>query len=193
MTEPAKRLKSSFASKFSGVAVIFDWGVQDRGESAGLYSQADVVDGYGHRVNEELDYENVRTHFIDTRRTPVRTEAQRLDEVPSGFVPVFLSCDWHKRPRELNSSVIEFSGEVLYKLAESVCFSLSEWGRCYVWGHRVMRPIAVEGEREFIRIKPFALNGPHADEYVKRLPKLGEDLGRAIGEYLIERGEGLRR
>ncbi len=62
-----------------------------------------------------------------------------------------------------------------------------------MWGHKVSRPVAVQGERNFIRVKPFALNGPHADEYLRRLDKLGEDVGRAIGGYLTDKGEGLRR
>jgi hypothetical protein len=177
----------------SGISVVFDFGLQDRGQSAGQFSQADAVDGYGYRLSEELEYENVRLHPVDTRRAPFRTEAQRLEEVPANFIPVFLSTDWHARERQVNSSSVEFCGHDLYKLADALCFAMAEWGRAYVFGHRVLRPVAVEGARPFIRVKPFAINGPHAQEYMKRLDKLGEDLGRAIGGYLSERGEGLRR
>lgn len=176
----------------SGVSVIFDWGAGERGHSAGLYSQADVVDGYGYRLSEELEYESVRLHPVDTRRSPARNEGERLSEVPANFVPLFLSCDWHARERQFNSSSVEFCGDY-FKLADALCFAMAEWGRCYVFGHRVLRPVAVEGEGGFIRIKPFALNGPHADEYLKRLDKLGEDIGRAIGEYLRGLGQGIRK
>ncbi len=176
----------------SGVTVIFDFGMMNRGLSSGSYTQADIVDGYGQKLNEELDFEDVRTHYIDTRKPPARSEADRLAETPTNFLPLFLSCDWHTRKRDVNSSAVEFCGDY-YKIADALCFALAEWGRAYVFGHRVLRPVAVEGERGFIRVKPFALNGPHADEYVKRLDKLGEDLGRAIGGYLRERKEGLRR
>ncbi len=177
----------------SGVSVIFDWGSNDRGLSSGTFSQADVVDGYGLRLNEELEYENVRAYPIDTRRPPIRTEADRLTEVPDGFIPVFLSCDWHARKREVNTSSVEYSGD-LYKLADALCFTMAQWGHAYVFGHRVLRPVAVADQtKAHIRIKPFALNGPSADEYMKRLDRLGEDIGRTIGEYLRERGEGIRR
>ena len=179
-------------SNISGISIIFDWGALDRGRCAGHYSQADIVDGYGHRLNDELEYESVRTHYIDTRRAPTRTEAERLAEVPANFVPIFLSCDWHQRKRDVNSSSVEFSGG-LYKLADALCFSLAEWGRAYVFGHRVLKPIEVESDKPFVRVKPFALNGPHASEYVLRLDKLGEDLGRAIGGYLAAIGQGLRK
>lgn len=177
----------------SGVSVIFDWGASDRGNSWGTFNQADIVDGYGQRLNDELEYESVRTHYIDTRKPPLRTEEERLSEVPANFVPIFLSCGWHPRERETNSSSVEFCGPELYKLADALCFAMSEWGRAYVFEHRVSRPVIVEGERSFIRVKPFAVNGPHAEEYVRRLEKLGEDLGRAIGGYLSELGQGLRR
>lgn len=176
----------------SGVSVIFDWGPQDRGLSAETYNQADVVDAYGLRLNEELDCENVRTHYIDTRRPPLRTDDERLMDVPDNYVPLYLSCGWHDREKVVNSSVIEYAGDY-FKLADSIRFALAEWGRCYVFGHRVLRPVALAGcKRGFIRIKPFALNGPHAHEYVRRLDKLGEDLGRAIGEYMRENRVGLR-
>lgn len=177
----------------SGVSIIFDWGAYDRGASSEKFSQADVVDGYGLRLNDELEYENVRTYYIDTRRAPLRSEEERLAEAPANFIPIFLSCDWHKGDRITNSSSVEFCGPEYYKLADALCFSLAEWGRAYVFGHRVQRPIAVEGTRPFIRVKPFALNGPHAEEYMLRMDKLGEDLGRAIGEYLASIGQGLRR
>lgn len=178
-------------SNISGVSLIFDWGSSDRGRYSGGYSQADVVDGYGPRMMDELDYENIRTHHINTRKPPALTEGQRIAEVPANFVPVILSCDWHVKKRDANSSSVEFSGD-FYKLADSICFSLAEWGRAYVFGHRVLKPIEVENDKPFIRIKPFALNGPHANEYMLRLDKLGEDLGRAIGGYLAEIRQGLR-
>lgn len=181
-------------TRISGVSVIFDWGLQDRGASHGPYNQADIVDGYGHRLSEELEYENVRIAPIDTRRAPARTESERLKEVPDSFLPLFLSCDWYARERSTNASIVEFAGG-FYKLAERICEGLSEWGRCAVFGHRVLRPSVVEmiDGKGFIRIKPFSLNGPNSDEYMRRLDKLGEDLGRAIGEYLTVRGEGLRK
>lgn len=176
----------------SGISVIFDWG-PDRGESFGAYSQADIVDVYGARLNDELEYEDARVAPVDTRKRLLLSDAQRLDEVPAGFVPVFLSCDWHARRRDVNSSSVEFCGEHLYKLADALCFALAEWGRGRVYGHRVLRPVAVEGPRDFVRVKPFALNGPSAGDYVLGLEKLGEDLGRAIGEFLTGIGAGKRR
>lgn len=180
----------------SGVSIIFDWGMAERGKSCGLYAQADVVDLYGYRVNEELEYENVRTHYVDTRRGKPRTDYERFAEVPAGFVPVILSADWHANTRQHNASLVEYHGD-LFRFSKRICEALSDWGKTYVWGHRVSNPIVatpIKGREDqpFIRIKPFAPNGPHVAEYIRRMDKLGEEIGRAIGDFLRERGEGLR-
>lgn len=173
-------------TRISGVTVVFDWGLRERGESTGLSSQADVVDVYGARLNEELEYENIRTHFLKDKKL--------VDDAPAGFLPVYVSSDWYTgRGKQHNASIVEFYGDGLYRLAERLCEALSDWGKAYVYGHKVSLPIAVASDKPFIRIKPFALNGPNADEYMKRLDKLGEDLGRAIGGYLAAKGEGIRR
>lgn len=175
----------------TGIAVAFDWDHKHRGHSVGLHSQGDVVDLYGYRAHEELEESDVRTYFVDRRRVTI---AEGFRDMPAGFVPLFLSCDWITgKMRQNNASIVEFSHPDLYRMAERLCESLGEWGRAYVYGHRVMKPLVVNGERPFVRIKPFSLNGPHADEYLKRLDKLGEEIGRAIGGYLKDRGEGLRR
>jgi hypothetical protein len=178
-------------TRLSGVSVIFDWGQQARGQSVGMYSQADLVDLYGYRLNEELEYEDVRTYFINTRRPGLETEQARFSEVPSGFVPLFLSLDWHSgKMRQYNSSTVEYSGD-LYKMAERLCEALGEWGKNCVYGHRVSRPVVVDGPAH-VRIKPFALNGPQSTDYIGRLDGLGIELGRAIGEFCRTQKKGLR-
>lgn len=177
----------------SGVSVIFDWGAQDRGLSVNTYTQADIVDAYGQRLNEELEDENVRLFPIDTRKSGPLTEDERLLDVPANHIPVYLSCGWYDRERLKNSSVVEYAGDY-FKLADALSFAMAEWGRAYVFGHRVLRPVALAGYRRgFVRIKPFALNGPHAEEYAMRLDPLGVDLARAMSGYLRECGEGFRR
>lgn len=194
MEQPAQVLVP--LKNITGISVIFDWGMGDRGKSSGMYSQADIVDLYGYRVNEELEYENVRTHYIDTRRGKTRTDFERFAEIPAGYLPVILSVDWHERERQHNASLVEYHGD-LYPFSKRLCEAMADWGRNYVWGHRVSNPVVaqpVAGAEDFpfIRIKPFAPNGPHFGEYIRRMDKLGEELGRAIGGYLRGRGEGLR-
>jgi hypothetical protein len=148
------------------------------------------VDLYGPRLLEELENENVRCAHINTRKKPDLTEDERLREVPTNYLPLIISCDWHETSRIHNASVIEYSGKGYRKIANDIALSLSDWGRCYVWGHRVISPIFVKSEKSYVKIKPFALNGPHADEYLLRLDALGISIGRAVGGYLLEKRSG---
>lgn len=177
----------------AGVSVILDFGpghITRRGETHGHYSQSDVIDEYGRSLIDEMENEAVRLHMPDTRRPPGLTETQRFMESPGNYLPLIVSSDWFAKPRMHNSSTVEYRGEQYFKLCKLICEGLSEWGRCYVWGHRVSQPVPVEGAYDFIRIKPFAINGPHADEYLKRLDQLGVSVARSIGSYLLERNMG---
>ena len=166
----------------SGISLIFEMTDRDRGEAFGGCDQADVIDRYGSRVVEELEYENVRT----------QGKVKTVSDVIPGFVALLMSCDWHTNLRRNNVSTVEFCGDGLYQMSMRFCEALADWGRVCAYGHQVSKPIAVAGDHAFIRIKPFALNGPRSEDYVKRLDQLGVDLGRAVGGYLASRGEGLR-
>lgn len=189
-TAPAPVVKTHV----SGIGVIFDFGfghVDRRGKFSGHYSQSDVVDAYGRAAIEEMEADNVRMFHVETRKAPGTMQDDRLKIVPATFVPIVFSCDYTGRPGLHNKSVVEYAGKHLETMAETLAESLSEWGRCYVWGHKVSRPIKVDGDPH-IRISPFALGGPHEHDYVARLGALGLCIGRAIGQHLIERGEGRR-
>jgi len=190
---PQQEEELEFRPVISGINVIFDFGHGSpipRGKTFGNQSQSDLVDFYGRRMVEELEYDKVRMQFIDTRRPPGLSQEERLGLGPTGFVNLIASCGYFETLRKHNASTVEYCGGHLGDLAGRICEGLSDWGRCYVWGHRVSKPLLVDGETPFIRVKPFAINGPHADEYLKRLDPLGESLGRSIGQYMIDRGIG---
>lgn len=178
----------------SGVSVIFDFGhgaIERRGKASGNYSQSDVVDEYARRAVDELEIDNVRLHRVETRKPPGCPQADRLKNGPSAFLPVVFSCGYNERPTLHNMSIVEYAGPY-EALARRICEGLTEWGRCYVFGHRVAKPRVVESEHGFVSIKPFDLGGPHEAEYLGRLDPLGQSIGRAIGQYLIDRREGRR-
>ena len=181
----------------SGVTVIFDFGhghMDRRGKSSGNYSQSDVVDEYGRCAVDEMEADNVRLFHVETRKPPGCREDLRIKLGPETFIPLVFSCDYTDSARALhNMSVVEYQGAHYLDLATRLCEGMTEWGRCYVWGHRVAKPVQVTGDgRDFIRIKPFALNGPHEADYLRRLNQLGQSVGRAVGQYLIDRREGRR-
>lgn len=195
---PAAQDAPATAVGISGISLILDFGpghALGHGERVGHYSQEEVVDRYAATLAEELDCGWVRTHPIETRKTAYRYSFdERIRMAPTNFVPLVLTSDHYARPRLHNSSTIEFSGHEYLGLATRLCEALSEWGRCYVWGHRVSRPVVVNGApKPYICIKPFALNGPNAEDYLQRLDLLGTTLGRSIGEYLLERNQGRTR
>ncbi len=181
--------------KISGISVIMDFGpghASLRGETHGHYSQSDVIDEYGRALIDEMENEAVRLHLINTRKPPGLSQLQRFKESPGGFLPVIISAGWFLgKPHLHNASLIEYQGGKYGKLCGRIAEAMSEWGRCYVWGHRVSQPVQVdEGPHDFIRIKPFAVNGPHVNEYLLRLDQLGISIARAIGGYLLERNMG---
>lgn len=185
----------------SGISLILDFGFghDDRsGKYYGNYSQADVVNEYGRRVGEELDTDGIRLFPVETRKSPGTKTEYRHKVGPLTFAPVILSCGWDETDKLHNCSQIEYQGAQYLALAERIAESLSDWGRCYVWGHKVSKPnrIAESGDddeqRGYIRVSPFSLNGPHSDSYLERLERLGEGVGRAISGYLIERGAAKR-
>lgn len=178
----------------SGVGVIFDFGHghnDRRGRFSGSMSQSDVVDEYGRSAVEEMEADNVRLFHVETRKSPGTRELERLELVPASFVPIVFSVDYCERPGLHNRSVVEFSGAHLDKLARLIAESMSEWGRCFVWGHKVSKQ-QLPGKQPFIRISPFQMNGPNEDAYMVGLSKLGAGIGRAVGAYMIDRGEGRR-
>lgn len=177
----------------SGISILYDF--PDGGKSCGLYSQRDVIDLYGYKVNEELEYENVRSEYIETRERNRKDMAHYLAKVPNDYLAIVLSCGWDESEKtNFNTSKIEYAGQhVLFcrRFAER----LYDWGKAYVFEHKVSDPTSVIYNVDYIRIKPFALNGIYAGEYLKRLDKLGEDIGRAIGEFARDSGKisALRR
>lgn len=158
--------------KITGIAVILD-------REHLLAAQA-----YSPRLLEELEYENVNVE-TGSAKYPLREGEQT-----AGFIPLILSSDTHLTERDANSSVVEYSG--LNGLVDAICFSLSEWGKCSGYGHKVYKS-EVKGAEPHVRVRPFAENGPHADAYQRRLDALAIELGRAVGGYLATKKQGIRK
>ncbi len=191
---PIQKATAMHIAPMTGISVVPDWGLghpEPRGESCGNYSQSDVVDGYVFKLSEELESESVRVSPVQTRKAPALTPAARLD-VPAGFVPLVASCDFFTKPRTANASLVEYSGAHLAELARRISEALSEWGRCTAFDHR-WSCIPVNDAAPFIRVKPFALNGPRAEDYLLRLEALGVSIGRAVGDYFGEKNILRRR
>lgn len=179
----------------TGIAMILDWGAgapDTCGQSSGAYSQADVVDSYSVRLAEELDAESVRLEIVNPRRGPAVPVGRRVEDAMAGHLALICSCDFYTRDRSTNSSIVEFSGDHLRPLAQRLNAAMSEWGKCSAFTHRGSL-VAVNEPGHFIRIKPFALNGPSARDYLIRMDQLAVAVGRTIGEYFAEKNLQRRR
>lgn len=179
--------------KTAGVSILFDlW--PDGGKSCGIYRASDVIEAYGHRVNDELDYEDVRTHYVETRKRPAKSLEEYLIEVPENYLAIILSSGWDESDKTThNTAKIEYFGKESLSLGRRLSQTMYDWGKSYVFNHRSSEPRLALGSRQFIKIMPFALNGHASGEYLKKLDRLGADIGRTIGEYLRDTGQGLRR
>lgn len=176
----------------SGFAVLFDFGAEP-GKSCGIYSQANVVHTYGHVVYESLLDHDVMTEFIETRKRPHKEISEYLKEVPEYMVSLVISCGWERSDKMMrNVSRVHCSPDCV-KLSKRLCESLYDWGKSYVFNHVVSDPVVIPDTKKTIILKPFALNGENAHEYLTRLDTLGKDIGRTIGEWTREYGIAIRK
>lgn len=171
----------------------------DRGRSIGRFAELDVIDGYVPALAEELDHDGVRVEVMPTRSSPGVPHATRAGRVEPNQLVIHCCSGWGEladKPQVVKNITRVFFGETGSKeLAEEVSEAASEWGQCFVFGHRTANPhgrkadpvIHVKGSVG-IRLEPFMLDGPDANTYLAQLPRLGVAVGRAISNYLRTRG-----
>ncbi len=165
-------------------------------------AETDVVDAYIRGLVDELDDCAVRHRIMPTRSAP----GVSLDQRAVGIMPhtLVLSCQvgWFKAsPAKMptnNLSRIFYGARELFGLARQVSEAVGHWGQIYGgFDHRGAAACADKDDKLInapetwgMRIEPFALNGPSAADYCKKLENLGRDIGRVLTTYLISRDEG---
>jgi hypothetical protein len=169
-----------------------DTGRFTRGASVDAISESDVVDIYLGPLAEYLDECNVRYEILPTRKHPGVPESARLVLEHPNTVQIDLRCGftrWDGDRRKHNESTVYYAGAWVKPLAARICEGLGEWGRCTSFGHREGAPREFEGPAGALRILPFCLNGPDAQQYLSRLAVLGKELALSIVDYLCISGE----
>ena len=175
-----------------------DFGQYHRGASTERIAEVDVVDSYVQTLADILDEYQIRHEVLPTRKPPGIPAAARLSTNESNTLKMELSVGFfivgrYGKPRERNETIVEYSGEFIRPIAEMMCESLSEYGRCCSYGHRTCNPILNKDLAEgCIRVKPFAINGPDVDVFAEHAPAMGKGLGLAIVEALRVSGEASR-
>lgn len=173
-------------------------GRYDRGRSIGRFSELDVIDGYVPTFVEELDHDGIRVSVMPTRSSPGVALPARPHLVEPNQLVIHCCAGWgdfgDRVPALKNITRVHY-GDGGKEPAEEISEAVSEWGQCYVYGHRTANPlgrkedpvIRVKGSIG-VRIEPFLLDGPDAETYLAQLPRLGVALGRAVSSYLRTRG-----
>lgn len=180
-----------------------DEGLFDLGRCIGRYSELDVIDGYVSSLVDELENDGIRYQVLPTRQRPGIRAGERFLHVEQFTLVLHLCAGWAEGDAPAkNASSVFFGGGTggARDLAEALSDAMGDWGQCYVFGHRTTKPGRLKtdtllGVPDTIaaRVEPFALNGADVEEYMRRLPALGEALGRAVSGFLMSRGQARAR
>ncbi len=173
-------------------------GRYDRGRSIGPFSELDVVNGYVPNLLDELDHDGIRVDIMPTAASPGVPVSHRAGRIETNQLVLHCCAGWgdfgDRAHTVKNITRVFFGLDGSKEIAEEMSEAASEWGQCYVFGHRTANPvrkddpvIQVAGSVG-IRVEPFMLDGPDASTYLAHLPRLGTALGRAVSNYLRTRG-----
>lgn len=98
-----------------------------------------------------------------------------------GELAISVGVLYNQRQIATNFSEIGY-GDGGEELASLLGETVSEWGRCCAFGHRVKNPKNTE-QASRIKLSIFALNGPGADQYLCRLTDLGRQLAQCVADF----------
>lgn len=161
------------------------------------FTEVDAVDRYVRAMVDELDDCAIRTRVY-------KRKGENMLVLPGSLV---LECrvGWFKGsaakiPATNLSRVFYGNRESLY-LAKQLAEAMGHWGELYGSHHRGANAVADDGEDLLLkaegawglRLEPFALNGPDALDYCKRLDNLGRDVGRVLTGYLMAKDQARSR
>lgn len=168
-------------------------GAQYRGESIGKFSQLDIIEKYQEALEDELESQRINFSVMNVGPTQKIHETLRYKLIDVNVLVLHLACGWFDTSdRTLNQSSVFYSTTGSGQFAEELSESLHDWGHCIVHGHRSANPKTVPGKQHkflsikntvAVKIEPFALNGPNAEEYMKNLEGLGRDIGVSVANY----------
>jgi len=165
-----------------------DDGNYSLGHSIGRECELRVVDRYLASMEEVLGEYGLPFEVLDTRTKPGFKTSDRPSQIPPNCIVIDIGVGWFSGSRVRNASSVFYSTKESVKLADLVAQNLCEWGRCANFEHSSGSPkhkdIPNLKGQIGVRIEPFAINGPRADDYFKRLGNLGIDIASAVVEYV---------
>lgn len=160
-----------------------------RGYSHGNICEVDIVDRYVASLVDELNEGGIRHRVVNTRKAPGTALEARFSGYLDWQLPIECAVginESKKIKQQYNSSFVYGNANVPRIFLDELSDVVGHWGALYVHGHKTAAP---RGQPQYgIRIEPFIINGPSAEEYARRLDKLGRDIGRFLVDFLRSRG-----
>lgn len=170
--------------RINQVMVVPEYNHLDMGTHQANFCEHDIIDAYVSTLCESLENDGI--HFSVESKPQAVTQNTLLIYCRSGMGG---SCNG------TNSSTIYYA-ETSKKLCEYAIESVSEWGKCYVdTAHKTKErkmpdhPLFSFPDTMAIAVDPFVPGGPRHEEYMVRLPQLGQMLAQAVFGLLLERRE----
>lgn len=158
------------------------------GRYIGRYCEYDAMEGY---LDQFIDQ-------IDADRIPYKVESDVNLIQPNSLI-LYTGIEWFDdNPEKLkcNYSTISYGPKENRRISKLAIEVMSDWGKCYGDpGHKVKEKIKVSDKvlnidnTLALSIKPFCLNGPRADDYMKNLVKCGDILAQFLYEFMLARDE----
>ena len=171
-------------------------GFFDVGRALGNFNEIDLVDFVVNPLVNCLTERRIANVTLETRNWPGHRQSTRHHEIGPSTLVLDIRMGTMGRKSKSNISQVSYGSKPTLPLADMMVDALADWGLCSIFGHRVANPRLLEHDPILampdchgIRIEPFAMDGPNAETYLGRLPRLGYELGLLISEYLAGRGE----
>ncbi len=171
-------------------------GVYNRGNAVGSLVEVDLIDTYVQAMADELDNSAIRHRIATTRRAPGIPTAERAEGIFPHTLVVHCRMGWNeaKKVKAAHNISQVYYGPESAPLARQIAEVVGHWGGLYVFGHKTAQAISDDEDELLavpntwgIRLEPFQLNAPKAEEYAMRLGQLGRDVGRFLADWSREK------
>ncbi len=155
------------------------------GITSGRYTEKEAVHGYMDSILEHMEED----------RIVCRVHSDSEPILPNTLlIHCQIGLDKPNSKAKCNMATVDFVGQGALPLATLLCEALVDWGKSYVDFHHKTANPKVANEPHYddtlgVIIKPFKINGPQVDDYMRSLDQLGKTIAYSIYEFMLSRGE----
>ena len=160
----------------------------ERGHTAAMYAETDLVPRYLHPLVEELELSRVRHKVLAIATQPGLSTIERVEAIEPHSVVI--CCHVGAGVKKLvNGSGACYGTPHSKELAVKLCQVMHAWGKGVNWVHanfgvkKASSPLLDLSHSQVVEIEPFYLDLPGADAYASALEALGRMLGEELAAY----------